>query len=91
MDRHEALWIIRQLVGRFLGLPPESITPATRLQEDLGLDSLDATELLVELAERHGVELRIEELSDFERLLTVGGVADMIVELQPAVGPACPS
>lgn len=88
MDNDEALGIVQQLIGRFLGLPPATITPGTRLQEDLGLDSLDATELLIELTERHHIELRIEELADLDRLLTVGGVADMIVELQPTLGPA---
>jgi long-chain acyl-CoA synthetase len=69
-------WIAQTLAQVASGAPP--ITPATRLIEDLGLDSLALAELGEHIAVRSGRELSAEELSnvrtvdELQRLLSEG-------------------
>lgn len=49
-------------VARFADVPADSIERDTRLIEDLGLDSLALTELLVTLIEAHDLDSLAEEL-----------------------------
>lgn len=50
---------------------PDTITPASRIQKDLGADSLDILQLLMKLEDNYGYTIPDEELAKFE---TVGDV-----------------
>ena len=52
---HES--VVLEVVARMTGRDVGSITPTTRLAEDLGIRSLDRIELLALLEERLGVTL----------------------------------
>ena len=50
---------------------PEEVTPSSRIQKDLGADSLDILQLLMKLEDNFGYSIPDEELARFE---TVGDV-----------------
>ena len=53
----------------------EDIAPTTRLEEDLGVDSLRGVELLIDLEDHYGIIIADEEA---RKLSTVGEVADFV-------------
>ncbi len=57
---------------------PHMITPETNLIDEVGIDSLEITELVFHLEERTGLRLPLEhvELSHFRR---VGDLAELIL------------
>ena len=70
-------WLAQVLAQVASGAP--SITPATRLIEDLGLDSLALAELGEHIATKAGRELSAEELSNVS---TVDGLQRLVAEGQ---------
>lgn len=72
--------IKEQLSGR--GIDEQQIKPEAKLQDDLGLDSLDAVEMASDLEERFGIEIPDDELENVE---TIGDTIDLI---EPKVGVA---
>ncbi len=65
-----------KIVADKLNIEEKNITIASRFQEDLGADSLDIVELLMEIEEVFGVNISDEES---ERLKTVGDAVKFIV------------
>jgi acyl carrier protein len=65
-----------KIVAEKLNIEEGNITTASRFQEDLGADSLDIVELLMEIEEVFGVNISDEES---ERLKTVGDAVKYIV------------
>lgn len=63
---------IDDLIMRELGVDEKQATPNTRLQEDLGADSLDVAEMAIVIEE----EFEIPEIDDaqVDKILTVGHV-----------------
>lgn len=53
------------------------IIPKLKLKEDLGLDSLDMVELIVELEEQYNIEIDESDLDPAE-LQTLGQVHDLV-------------
>ena len=62
MSKAEILERVVELLGRSFQLDPASIGPTSHLFEELGLDSIDAIDLVVGLQEETGIKLREEEL-----------------------------
>ncbi|MFI9251097.1 acyl carrier protein [Streptomyces sp. NPDC053069] len=91
MDRTTLLSEVRTLVADFTGLEPEAIGPGAHLQNDLGLDSLNVVQLLTALTRRHSLDARIDRLSDLDRMTTVGGLADTLLDLAGLTAEARPS
>ena len=56
-------------------VPAEKITPTARLNEDLGLDSIDAVDLVVKLQQDTGRKIPPAE---FKSVRTVGDVVEKI-------------
>lgn len=56
---------------------PDNLGPDTQLREELGLNSLDAVDLALELEEAFDIELPDEALISFAR---VSDVVDAVVE-----------
>ena len=57
-------------VAEVLDVAPESVTPGTRLREDLGADSLDLAEIITRIERRSGLVI------DASRLTVVTTVGD---------------
>lgn len=66
---------IKELVSEGLGVDAEKVVPEASFKEDLGADSLDLFELVMNFEEEFGVEIPSEEL---EKMSTVKDVMDYI-------------
>ena len=77
-DAPAALELVRDRLAARLHLPLQDVRPESRLQEDLGLDSLMLAELLVTVQDDTGVELDLAGLPDPDTLTTVAGLAGLL-------------
>ena len=66
---------ISEVIADKLGVEPAKITPEAKFVEDLGADSLDTVELIMQLEDEFNIEIPDEEA---EKLTTVGSVAEYI-------------
>lgn len=71
----ENLTILKTIVAEYLGTSPEEILTEARLYEDLGLDSLDITEIVLEVEERFSTEIPER---DVEKMVTVGDILTVL-------------
>ena len=67
------------LTAEHLGIDADSISETSSFKEDLGVESLDLFELVMELEEEFGIEIPSEDL---ENLATVADVAKYIEDHQ---------
>jgi len=79
MERAEIEAKVVGLLTGQRGIDPGIVRPGSRLEEDLGLDSLALLDLLLALEEACGVTIPDEVA---ERITTVGQAVDAVVELQ---------
>ena len=63
------------IVAEQLGVDKEKVTPETSFVNDLGADSLDVVELVMELEDEFDMEISDE---DAEKITTVGEVVNYI-------------
>jgi acyl carrier protein len=70
---------IVDIISNRLGVGKEQITDQTTFQEDLGADSLDVVELVMELEEKFKIQIPDEEA---EKIKTVGAAVDYVVSHQ---------
>jgi len=77
-SREGILEDVKQIVSEHSDVPPDEMRPDGRLIEDLGCDSLDIIEIIMELEEQFDISVP-DELGD--QIATVGDVADGVVEL----------
>ena len=75
----DTLALIRTSLGEHLGVDPDRITPEARLRDDLGLDSLESVELLLQLEEALDTEL---DLGRIEGLSTIGDLLAYIEQMK---------
>ncbi len=76
MDERDAVQLVIEVVSRSRTVDPALLDESTNFVEDLGFDSLDASELLASLHGRTGRRLAVTDLS---QLQTVGQVAKALV------------
>ena len=62
---------VREIIVEQLGVNAEQVTSEASFIEDLGADSLDTVELVMDFEEEFGAEIQDE---DAEKLQTVGAV-----------------
>ncbi len=79
MTSDEALQKIKEIFAKNFGLSPEQILPESKLYEELGLDSLDAVDLVLELQDLTGKKITPEV---FKGVRTVGDVIKVVVSLE---------
>ncbi len=60
MTEIEAFEIVADALAEQVGFERDEITPATRLVDDLGVDSIDAAQVAAALEERTGTLLRLD-------------------------------
>lgn len=53
---------IKAIIVKHLKIDPKKITETTNLQEDLGADSLDLVEIIMELENTFGIEIPDEDI-----------------------------
>ena len=70
--------VIRRIVARQLDVDVEQVVDTAYLGADLGADSLDFVELVMELEEEFDIEIGDDKLEEIE---TVAELIDIIVEV----------
>ncbi|MGB9154102.1 MAG: acyl carrier protein [Alphaproteobacteria bacterium] len=78
MTRDELLQKLKDTLEELFEIPPAKVTPDAKLFEELGLDSIDAIDLIVKIQATTG---RRVSPQDFKAVRTVGDVLDCIEKL----------
>ena len=79
MSEQEVLDKVIQLISERFSVDVLKITRDTTFQEDLGADSLDVVELVMELEDTFGIQISDE---DAEKIVTIGDAVNYIVSQQ---------
>lgn len=79
---------VASTLAEMFAFPQADITPATRLVEDLGLDSIDAIDMAVRLEKRVGFEFKG---TDLRSLRTVQDIVELLSAHQISVAGATSS
>lgn len=69
---------VSSLLTDLFEIPTEEITPGARLYDDLGLDSIDAVDMIVHLQKKTGKKIKPEE---FKAVRTVQDVVNAVERL----------
>ncbi|MDX2471970.1 MAG: acyl carrier protein [SAR324 cluster bacterium] len=78
----DTLGVIQGIFNTAFDLPKDVVTLDANLIDDLGLDSIDAIDLIVLLEKESGVKLNLEDLMSIQ---TVGDVITKIEEVQASL------
>ena len=62
---------MRAMIAKQLNVSESEITPDTSFKDDLGADSLDLFELVMNLEDEYSIEIPSEELTAMERVSDV--------------------
>jgi len=85
MMRDELLQKLKDILKELFEVPPEKVKPEAKLFEELGLDSIDAIDLVVKLQALTGRRIAPQ---DFKTVRTVGDVLDCVEKLLKENEPA---
>ena len=66
---------VKEILGEFIDIDPDTITPESNLRTDIGLNSLDCVSLAEELENEYNIEIPNSVLSKFK---TIGDVISYI-------------
>lgn len=66
---------IKQILVDTTSVDIDKVTPEATLKEDLGIDSLDSVEMVLEIENEFDIKL---EDSEIQTLITVGDVCDLV-------------
>ena len=76
-QRDVAQRLVVEVLSEYTGLSPHEIRPEMHVQDDLGIDSIDAIELLVAMERRSGLRFDVDELED---LVTIADLVSKLVQ-----------
>jgi len=68
---------VKIVIAEELSADPEKIKPEDSLIKDLGADSLDAVEIVMQLEEKFGIDMPDE---DAKKMTTVGEIIEYVKE-----------
>ncbi|MCP4294870.1 MAG: acyl carrier protein [Proteobacteria bacterium] len=74
----DPLEIVQKILNEIFDLPKEVIKPDTDLREDLGLDSIDAIDLIVLLEKETDCKIAMDDLIDVK---TVEDIINKVKEI----------
>ena len=77
MDRAEILEKVQGIIVDKLGVEPSEVTESANFTNDLGADSLDTVELLMEFEKVFGIKIPDEETSS---IATIKDAVDKVAE-----------
>lgn len=77
MNAEETVERAKAVVQYDLGVEPDLIVPGARFREDLGADSLDHVELVMEVEKEFDIDIEDE---DAEKFLTFGAVTEYLTK-----------
>ncbi|MGP3590603.1 acyl carrier protein [Vagococcus sp. WN89Y] len=77
-EKNEIYQEVSALLVKLFEIEPQDISPASRLYEDLELDSIDAVDMIVHLQKKTGKKIKPEE---FKAVRTVQDVVDAVERL----------
>ena len=77
MEHEEIVKKVKAIIVDKLGVEPSEVTETANLTNDLGADSLDTVELLMEFEKVFGIKIPDEETSS---IATVQDAIDKVVE-----------
>ncbi len=86
MDHNAAHKVIADYLSQRFGVPLEKIQPESKIFEDLGLDSIDALDMLALLDKNHRVKINEEQA---RKIRTVEDAVQYVLANLPA-GPPSP-
>jgi acyl carrier protein len=72
---------VKKIIVDLLGVDPDKVTPEARFREDLGADSLDLVELIMEFEEQFSETIPDE---DAQKITTVGQVVHYVEQRMAA-------
>ena len=78
-SRDEVFERIREVLAERLSVEESDITEEANFQEDLGADSLDLVEMIMELEDQFGIKIPDE---DAQKIQTVGQAVDYVTSHQ---------
>ena len=67
---------VKAALAKQLRISEDKIEPSSKIKDDLGADSLDVLELLMDIEEKFGITIPDEELATFEK------VSDIVAYLE---------
>ena len=79
MTAEEIVQKVNQVFCDTFELEPDRLTPEAKLFDDLGLDSLDAVDLVASLKEECGVDLRQDPR--VREIRTMGDIYKLVTEI----------
>ena len=79
MSNQEVFDKVAQLIANRFSVDVETVTEGMTFQQDLGADSLDVVELVMELEDEFGVQISDE---DAENITTIGDAVNYIAAHQ---------
>lgn len=85
MTQQDIFQTLKDTLVEQFELDPDTITPDARLSDDLGLDSIDAVDMILKVQELTGCKVAPE---DFKQVRTVGDVEQVIRRLVDEQSPA---
>ena len=77
MEREEIAKIVKNIIVEKLGVDGSEVSENASFVDDLGADSLDTVELVMDFEEKFGLEIPDE---DAEKIRTVGDAINYIAE-----------
>lgn len=80
---NEIVTQVNGLLQQGFELEPEKLVPTARLIEDLGLDSLDAVDMMVYIEERFGKKLQAERMLAIKTLQDVYALVEELASSAP--------
>lgn len=80
MDRNEIIEAVHGILTEGFEIEPELLQTGALLRDDLGLDSLDAVDLVVAIEKRFGIRIQEAEARQMRTIDDIYGYVDRLLE-----------